>query len=379
MRCPFLWTDRRAGYLRTMALRDRCRLVTLLGMGGIGKTCLSIRLGEQVQDKFDCVIWRSLKDSPPVKDILTNLIQFLSNEQETEADLPKSLGGRISRLLEYLRASRCLAILDNAETILRSSSRAGEYLEGYEGYGELIKRLGEADHASCLLLTSREKPKEVASMEGENLPVRSLRLSGLKQEQGKQILAVKGLVGSEAELTKLVEHYCGNALALKVIATTILEVFDGNISAFRQQDTAVFGDIGELLAQQFERLSDLEHELMYWLAINREPVTLSQLQEEIVSAVSYQKLLEALESLSRRSLIEKQAPRFTLQPVVMEYATQQFIERVCEEIVAYNLKLFRRHALMKATAKDYIRETQIRLIRQPIIDKLLAVLKGKKI
>ena len=33
---------------------------------------------------------------------------------------------------------------------------------------QLLQRMGEGRHQSCLLVTSREKPKEVAPLEGEN-------------------------------------------------------------------------------------------------------------------------------------------------------------------------------------------------------------------
>ncbi len=63
--------------------------------------------------------------------------------------------------------------------------------------------------------------------------------------------------------------------------------------------------------------------------------------------------MEALESLGRRSLIERDAKLFTLQPVVMEYVTNRLVERACEEIVTQNPDFFRCHALIKATAKDF--------------------------
>ncbi|NET53548.1 MAG: hypothetical protein F6K09_34340, partial [Merismopedia sp. SIO2A8] len=47
--------------LEKWLLEDGCRLVTILGMGGMGKTTLSVKLAEQLQDKFDYVIWRSLR------------------------------------------------------------------------------------------------------------------------------------------------------------------------------------------------------------------------------------------------------------------------------------------------------------------------------
>ncbi|MCP6758257.1 MAG: NB-ARC domain-containing protein [Fischerella sp. CENA71] len=364
--------------LKQWILKDRCRFVALLGMGGIGKTSLSVKLAQQIQEEFEYVIWRSLREAPPIKSILVNLIQFLSDEQETESNLPENLAEIIARLLEYLQNNRCLVILDNIESILSSGNRSGHYLEGYEGYGQLFKQLGEAASVSCLVLTSREKPKEVALMEGRSLPVHSLLLTGLNVEEGQEILKVKGLSATEKECKRMIDMYAGNPLALKIVATTIQDVFGGNLTQFLQQDTAVFGDISYVLEQQFERLSNLEKEIMYWLAINREPVSLSDLREDIVFTIPPQKLLEALESLVRRSLIEQSAATFTLQPVVMEYVTQVLIEQVCEEIITENFELFRCHALMKATAKDYIKETQIRLILQPLINELLAVFRSKK-
>ncbi|BAY14713.1 WD-40 repeat-containing protein [Anabaenopsis circularis NIES-21] len=364
--------------LEQWILNERCQFVALLGMGGIGKTALSVKLAQQIQEDFEYVIWRSLREAPPVKAIITQLLQFLSDEQETEANLPESLSDRISRLIDYLRNHRCLLILDNAESILRYGSRAGKYREGYEGYGDLFRRLGEATHQSCLILTSREKPQEVALLEGEASPVHSLQLSGLKVVEGQEILKVKGLSAAEDEWKAMIESYGGNPLALKIVATTIEDVFAGNVTEFLQQNTVVFGDIRDILDQQFERLSDLEKEIMYWLAINCEPVTLSDLREDILSPVPPQKSLEALESLVRRSLVEKSTATFTLQPVVMEYVTQVLIERAYEEIITENIQLLRCHALMKANAKDYIRETQIRLILKPVIDGLLTVLRSKK-
>ncbi|BAY73560.1 WD-40 repeat-containing protein (plasmid) [Trichormus variabilis NIES-23] len=357
---------------------ERCQLVALLGMGGIGKTALSIKFAQQIQEEFEYVIWRSLREAPPAKTILTQFLQFLSEEQETEVNLPESLSDKISRLIYYLRTHRCLLILDNAESILRYGSRAGQYQEGYEEYGEIFRRLGEATHQSCLVLTSREKPKEVALLEGKLLPVRSLKLNGLNVAEGQKILKLKRLSAAEDEWKAMIECYGGNPLALKIVATTIEDVFAGNVTEFLQQNTFVFGDIRDILTQQFERLSNLEKEIMYWLAINCEPVSLSELQDDILSPVSQRKLLEALESLIRRSLVEKSITSFTLQPVVMEYIAQVLIEQVCEEIATGNLELFRCHALVKASAKDYIKETQVRLILKQVINGLLTILRSKR-
>ncbi|OUL25688.1 NB-ARC domain-containing protein [Nostoc sp. 106C] len=300
---------------------DCSRLVTIIGIGGVGKTCLSSKLAELMQDKFDCIIWRSLRDAPSIDTLLISLIQFLSEEKETEIELPEKTSDKISLLIDYFRDLRCLVVFDNVDTVLRGGSRAGQYLSGYEEYGELFERVGELDHQSCLLLTTREKPKEVAFLEGETLPVRTLRLGGLNETEGKEILKSKGLKGSENEFSTLIKLYTGNALALKIVATTIKDLFNGHISKFLQQETTVFGEIRDLLEQQFERLSDLEKDLMYWLAINQEPVTLYELRKDLVTSVLQLNLLETLESLERRSLMEQNIVGFTLQPVVIEYVT----------------------------------------------------------
>ncbi len=123
--------------------------------------------------------------------------------------------------------------------------------------------------------TSREKPAQVAALEGIDLSVRSLQLKGLLVAAQKLIQA-KGLSGSEEQQQQLSDRYGGNPLALKIVATSIQDLFAGDIGAFLAQDTAVFNSLQKLLEQQFERLSDLEKTIMYWLAINREWTTIGE-------------------------------------------------------------------------------------------------------
>ena len=393
--------------LQQWILQDRCRLVAVLGMGGIGKTALSVKLAKRIQTQFESVIWRSLRNAPPLETLLGDLIPFLSGGQETQAE--------IKLLLQCLRDSRSLVILDNVETILRPGERAGQYRTGYENYGELLRLIGETPHASCLILTSREKPAELAALEGIELSVHSLQLPG-SPEAAQQLIQAKGLSGSEEQQQQLSECYGDNPLALKIVATSIQDLFGGDIAAFLTEDVIVFNSIQRLLEQQFNRLSSLEQTIMYWLAINRDWTTISVLVEDIVPAVSKANLLEALESLSWRSLIEKATPTlierqtgsYTQQPVVMEYVTDRLVERISEELSAESeavrnnereqrqktfklqnpkfkiqnfspspplppsppLSLFHSHALIKTTVKDFVRASQIRLILQPVADQL---------
>ncbi len=349
------------------------RLIAILGMGGMGKTVLSVKLAERLQSQFEYVIWRSLRDAP-TETILSDLIQFLSQQQETE--LPDSVDGKLGRLMHYLRQHRCLLILDNVESILGTGEQAGHYPIGYEFYGELFKRIGETLHRSCVVITSREKPREVAALEGT--AIRSLKLTGLNSWETIELLKTKQLSVTESAFEQLIQMYAGNPLALKIAATTIQDLFDGDVSEFLRHGTAVFGDISDLLDQQFDRLSDLEKQIMYWLTLDREGASLSDLAEDLVPPVPRRYLMEALASLARRPLVEKQGAKFTQQPVVMEYVTDRLIEQIYGEIWAENaaksskLPLFHTHALMKATVEDHIRESQARMIVKPLLDRFSA-------
>ena len=351
---------------------DRCRLVTLLGMGGIGKTSLSIKVAERIQEQFDYIIWHSLRNAPLILDLLVELIQVLSDQQET--NLPETVDAGISRLMHYLRQHRCLLILDNFESILQEEERTGCYRQRYEGYGQLLRCVAEINHKSTLLLTSREKPIGLAAKEGETLPVRSLQLTGLTTPKAREIFQRIGYFhGLDSEWDILISHYAGNPLALKMIAPAIREFFESSLTIFLEllnQGTLVFDDIQHLLERQFNRLSNVEKKVMYWLAIEREPVSLRELQQDLVAKLTVTELLEVLGSLVRRSLIEKTSYGYTQQPVVMEYMTERLIQKVCTEITSSEIDLLRSHALLKATAKEYLRDTQARLILKPIADRL---------
>ena len=405
----FYGRQRELAMLKKWILDERCRLVAILGVAGVGKTRLSIRLGkggigktdivlklaQGIQDEFDYVIWRRLLNAPPPSEILADLVKVLSDQQEF--DLPERESDQISRLLHYLKMRRCLLILDNMEAVFQAGDRSGQYREGYGGYGELLRQVGEVPHQSCLILTSREKPKEIARLEGRTKPIRSIELRGLDLVNARKLFEEIGsFSGSDEEWKELIEFYDGNPLALELAARHIHEVFFGDIPAFLKEGKPVFNDLRDLLDWHFERLSDLEAEVMYWLAINREPVSLTELQEDLLSPIAKEQVPSTVQSLQRKLSLEKSIARFTLQPVLIEYMTSQLIEQIGEEIrisgprivdytienlgkqiskeiEAGKIRLYNSHALLKASAKGYVQEAQSRLIIEPLLNRLLAM------
>ena len=187
-------------------------------------------------------------------------------------------------------------------------------------------------------------------------------------------------MGTESDWQALTYSYGGNPLALKILASAIRDFFGSDVGQFLQlvrQEPFILDDIRDLIAHQFERLPELEQAVMFWLAINREPLSLADLQQDFLDPPSVRELLQALASLQRRSLIEIQADTFTQQPVVMEYVISQIIDLVCGEVITGGVaegvprRLLETHALSKATSQDYVRASQLNLIVKPILQQLL--------
>ncbi|MFZ4555784.1 MAG: NB-ARC domain-containing protein [Pseudanabaena sp.] len=348
-------------------IADRCRLLGVFGIGGIGKTAFATKLAEQVQSEFTLIAWKSLRNAPTVETMLSELVSFLTNQ--AIATLPSDFDRLLAMLIQVLKQSRCLIVFDNVESILRSGETTGQYNEGYQGYGELFRQVGEVCHQSCLILTSREKPSEVLPPESGDLMVRSLQLSGLKEE-ARQMFREELAIAPETR--KLIDFYCGNPLALTVVSRSIYSMFDGNVQSFLDQEANVFGDIRQLIDQQYSRLSDLEQQVMYWLAIEREPITTDNLRQDIVPMVSKSQILESVISLRWRSLIEKNVNSFTQQPVVMEYMTDRLVDVAFKSAIERSPEFLMSYALVQQRAEDEIRETQIRHILQPLSDRLMA-------
>src|SRR2546430_1966050 len=296
----------RQGELATLSewvVQDHCRVVSVLGLGGIGKSALVARAMRELASHFDVVLFRSLRDAPPPIALLSSCLAVLSPEAQDV--LHESLERRLSRLLAELRSLRVLLVLDNLEALLEAGEALGRLRPGYEGYGQLLEQVAHTGHQSCLLLTSREHPAALRALEGRRALVRSLRLAGLEASACAQLLGEHELVGSPEEYARLAALYAGNPLALSIVAETIADLFGGAISSFLSAGTILFGSITQRLQEQWERLSALEQTLLWWLAILREPVTLEELQAVLVARLSPAQILEAVDGLRRRSLIER--------------------------------------------------------------------------
>ncbi|MDX2240974.1 MAG: NB-ARC domain-containing protein [Leptolyngbyaceae cyanobacterium bins.302] len=368
------------GILHQWILLDDVRLVLLSGMGGIGKTALIARFARQNQTEFEMVVVRSLNCAPSLQNVLENLLTTLLGEQIA---LPSSMAECRLQLLEVFRTRRCLIVLDNVEGILQGEQLSGQYRQDYENFGTWLHQLAEEEHQSCVVLLGREQPSALVSLAGETLPIRSLRVRGLAEAHAKQLLQAKGVNSHQSGIEELIQLKRGNPLALQIVATTIQELFDGNVTALLKQGTVIIGDtLQTLLSEQFERLSELEKGVIYWLAL--EPQSLAKLKENTrFMVLSLSELLKTLQSLKRRSLLEEdpsleaEEVNFTLQPIVLRYTINQLVNQAVKDFSTLfetqsirDLGLIRTHILFVEHQFYQLRQSRIHTVSQLLVKQL---------
>lgn len=271
---------------------EQTRLITIYGLSGIGKTALTLKLISEINTQFDYIIYRSLEHLPKLIDLKDELKQFFS----------QSYANPLPEIIDYFRSSRCLVILDDVQNIFKTGNFAGQYLTDYKDYCKFFQQIATLSHQSCLILISWEKPGEIETLEKENKHTRVLQLQGLGEE-AKEILRQKDLQDEE-KWDELITLYQSHPAWLNIIASTIIELFNGKVSLFMTDEDDLFlGDIELYLESQLERLSELETNVIDWLAHQDEPIDICQKPANM--EVSQAKFLHILQSLTRRGLVEK--------------------------------------------------------------------------
>jgi transcriptional regulator with XRE-family HTH domain len=200
--------EQELGQLSQWVIQERCRVVGVLGMGGIGKSVLAVSTMYRVAEHFEMVIFRSLRYAPSCEALLDDCLQMLASPQEIRAvpagqvpgkgasPLPTPTEQRISLLLSHLLMRRVLIVLDNLESLLHEGDVRGQFRPGFEGYGQLLHLVAETAHQSCLLFTSQEEPTELRTLSGKSSLIHSLHLAALDasadQPRGQAVGTCRG-------------------------------------------------------------------------------------------------------------------------------------------------------------------------------------------
>jgi predicted ATPase/class 3 adenylate cyclase len=134
----FVGRERELGEAR--ALLERTRLLTLLGMGGMGKTRLSLQIAADVLDQYPDGVW--FVDLAPVRDrdlVAGEVAQVLGIEEEPGRPL-------LQTLCAHVRTRKLLVILDNCEHLVSACAAVAHALLRGSPEVKLIATTREALH-----------------------------------------------------------------------------------------------------------------------------------------------------------------------------------------------------------------------------------------
>ena len=290
-------------------LDNKTRLITIYGLSGIGKTALTLKLVSEIAPQFDYIIYRSLENIPQLIALKDDLKQFFS----------QSLSTPLPDIIDYLSSYRCLIILDDVQNIFKPGELAGKYLNDCQDYHKFFQQIATTSHQSCLILISWELPRDFVTLKSDK--IKTLYLQGLTTEF-EEIFKEYGLK-SEEKWTELRELYQGHPNWLNIISSTIIELFDGEVSLFLEQmnNEIYLGDIEDSIECHLQRLSATEKKVMHWLANQTEAV--EKFPKTANLDLSQSEFWAAIQSLMRRCLLDKlpseTSSYFPINPVFKSY------------------------------------------------------------
>jgi hypothetical protein len=286
------------------------RLISILGLPGIGKTTLVRQFIDLNLQNFDVVVWKSIKLSQSLDNIITETLTGI-NLAPIQAD------NKLTQLFNLLREQRCLIILDDVQELFTLAQFTGQYKSEYKDYKTLFTKMSEIEHQSSLILISQEQCQEMLCLDQELYPVKCLELQGV---YNTDVLKDRGLKDEES-WSRLIDLYEGNPVYLKDIASLIKNVLLGKVAEFLAEDSLILTeDMKSRFSELFHRLSPIEQQIVLELSKSNQPVSREDLRQGL--EISSMDLINGLQSLNRRCLlkrIEEDKILFNLSHIFREY------------------------------------------------------------
>ena len=273
-------------------------VVTLVGIGGIGKTSLADMVARRVirEFVFDKVIWLRMEPQTmdgrfpsheqTYKKIITELAQYLWPEMATSLPLDQ----RLVQVRQALKACAHLIVIDN--------------LEADTSY--LLAHLNDLANPSKFLLTSRTRPAKRAhsfnfSLNELSLPDASSLIRHHAREIGVQALADT----NDDDIATIYDLTGGNPLALKLVVS-LLDVLPlpKILADLNQGQQGPAKDLYKhIYWQTWQILSQEARSLLQAMPLVSKAGGLPDYLQEI-SFLSTEQLWSAIQELRKRSLLE---------------------------------------------------------------------------
>ncbi|MCF2148854.1 ATP-binding protein [Desmonostoc muscorum LEGE 12446] len=297
--------------LSNWILNQNIRLISVLGLSGIGKTTLVKRFVDSNLDQFEVIIWKNLK-FPKSLDLLVN--NLLNTCQQKSKD---TIDDKLKQLFDIFTDKKCLIILDDVQNIFTNSEFSGQYQHEYKNYQTFFSMITEIEHQSHIILISQEQCPEMECLDEELYPIRCLELSGL---DNTDILKNTGLQDEESWLN-FINLYEGNLMYFKTIITLINKNYDGKVADFLAENILHLPNKMQSHFQEiFNHLSPTEQEIVLQLSKFEQSISREELRQSLnLSSVDFNNGLQSLQQRYLVTKIKNDKRLFQLSSVFREY------------------------------------------------------------
>jgi len=236
----------------TAKLHDKCRILLLVGITGIGKTALGEKLVEELRGNWK-EHRKNFEDNHKASDFASVATEWLEQWGEniaTEERTPEQLLGR---LVKRLCENQYLILLDSLEYLLTGNEEDGwgDFADRWWGRF-FVSLLAEPSCQSRLILTSQDFPVQLErELDLYDRLWEHQLLRGL--ETSEQISFFQraelddDLESSSSPLRIIGEVYDGHPLALRVIAGEIKEDWHSNVKAYWKENKSYIEEVKKAL------------------------------------------------------------------------------------------------------------------------------------
>jgi tetratricopeptide (TPR) repeat protein len=304
------------------------RVTGLIGFGGEGKSSLARKwvddlLNDSSQPQPDGVFWWGFYENRSVDEFLEAALKYMSGGRIDPRAVPSS-NLRAQIIGAMLGTGRYLFVLDGLEVMQHQAGDQFGLLQNND-LRDLLTFFARPENQSFCLITTRAPVLDL--MEYTTYIHRDVER--LSEDDGRTLLRVLGVKGSDTELNKVVTDWGGHALTLSILAAYLVDRYDGEIKHLADipiptADEPRYERVHRLLRRYDEHLTKDEREFLKLFSVFRLPVQESAFEkvfEPLLKSLDKDALLKLVSRLANYRLIrhDEHEKAYTTHPLIRNH------------------------------------------------------------